>query len=168
MKKDILESKHFNDWREAKAQCDRLENIITERLSYVVHKIFEVFNLKVSTWYFPDAKEGEVGDLDSHIWDAGIHEIFVEISNNKKNNIILIDKYDNEWEWDSPLPTRWLFEDFEREIIEGKKKYEEKEAARKAQRKELTEKQKSEDAALLANVKQKLSKKELAALRRSL
>ena len=169
MKKDVLENKIFDDWQVSINHSARLENIIIERLSYIVHTIYNIFGYQVNTWYFDDAKEGEVGDLNNHIYNDYINNIIVECKSLKKDPaIIIFDKNRFEWEKDLGIPVRWLFENFEQEIIDGKKKFEEKEAARKAKNKEQSAKQKLEDQELINSAKSKLSKKELAALRRSL
>ena len=169
MKKDVLENKIFDDWQVSINHSARLENIIIERLSYIVHTIYNIFGYQVNTWYFDDAKEGEVGDLKNHIYNDYINNIIVECKSLKKDPaIIIFDKNRFEWEKDLGIPVRWLFENFEQEIIDGKKKFEEKEAARKAKNKEQSAKQKLEDQELINSAKSKLSKKELAALRRSL
>lgn len=169
MKKDVLENKIFNDWQDSINHSARLENIITERLSYIVHTIYNIFGYQVDTWYFEDAKEGEVGDLNNNIYNGIINNIIVECKSLKKEpEILIIDKNGSEWEKDLGIPVRWLFENFEQEVIDGKKKFEEKEAARKAKNKEQSAKQKLEDQQLINSAKSKLSKNELAALRRSL
>ena len=57
MKKDVLENKIFDDWQVSINHSARLENIIIERLSYIVHTIYNIFGYQVNTWYFDDAKE---------------------------------------------------------------------------------------------------------------
>lgn len=169
MKKDILEFKIFEQWTAANEQASRLEDIITSRITYIVHTLFNQFNMKLDTWYFSDAGEGQVGSLSDHCRGDEIDSIEVELNRDFVYlDINIIDRFGNEWMWENMIPRRWLFEDFEKEIADGKIKYLEKEVARKAKQKELSKKKKAEDALLIEKAKQKLSAKELAALKRNL
>lgn len=152
------------DYEYVKNSFNNLESKIIDRIDYIIRTIFKTFNNNLNTWYFLNAEEGEVGNLIyeepeiSMIWDT---TPFI-------NDMIIIDKNDQELLLSGCIPTAWLFYDFEQELEDGKKKYEDKEAARKSKKKKLTEAQKKEDAILTEIAKKKLSKKELAALRRSL
>jgi hypothetical protein len=81
----------------------------------------------------------------------------------------------SEWSYEGLLPSRWLFEDFEDELIEGKQKFDEKEKLRKLQLKEKKEKKKQkealrsvEDIKMMSELKKKLSPEELDILKRNL
>jgi len=154
-------------------QASRLEEKIVERIHEIVTTWFRIFDVKLDTWYFHGAGEGEVGNLwprfdDGHVW------IITELARNKdgrydSRDMAIIDKDGNEWGWDDSIPIRWLYDDnFEEEIIKGKAEFEKREVERKAKRKELAAAKKLEDEKLIEDAKKKLSKKELAALRRSL
>lgn len=149
-----------------------LEEKITNRMTYALNFLFAAFDRKLDTWYFPDASEGGMGDMWHHFSDQSI-SVITEIDCRDRTKLgyptfVIIDKDGDEWEFDGEFPTRWLFEDFENEIIEGKKKFEEKENLRKLKDKEKRQQQKEEDKKLAAEAKLKLSKRELAALRRTL
>lgn len=157
-----------SEWEVARSKASELENQITERIDYILNVWFKTFGGSLKYWYFDGAGENEVGDLAKYMGDESIYGLFIECNPNSKNEMVIINKDGSEWGWESEIPTRWLFEDFENEIINGKKLYEERAANRKAKKKELTLAKKQEDATLIEEAKKKLSKKELAALRRSL
>lgn len=158
-----------NEWQALKSKASALEDDIEQRIDYIIRFWFATFDAKLDTWYFVDANEGEVGNLSYHMNDEEISSIHVEMkSGNFKDDEYIIDKFGNEWGWESSIPTRWLFENFEQEIIGGKKLFEEKEIARKAKQKEKSAQKKLKDKALADAAKSKLSKEELAALRREL
>jgi hypothetical protein len=76
----------------------------------------------------------------------------------------IIDKFGDEWSFEGLLPKRWLFEDFEAEIVIGKTKFEEVEALKKEKAATLKAAKKLKKAELLESAKKKLSKEELVAL----
>jgi hypothetical protein len=163
----------IKQWEKLATEAGKLEEKITDRMNYILHSLFEMYGAKLDTWYFDGAGEGEMGELSRYLRDDEIYGIVTELYTrdrfrDKQVDIIFIDKNDHECSYEGAIPTRWLFEDFETEVLEGKKKYEEKEAARKLQAKENLKKQKEEDKKLAEVAKAKLSKKELAALRRTL
>lgn len=166
--KEPLTHNTYYQWQAAAANVGRLEDDITSRITYIITKWFEIFGAKLNTWYFDGAEENEVGDLSRYMNDNNIWNIYVDSENFPDNELYIIDRFGKEYCWQSEIPTRWLFSDFEKEIIEGKKLYEEKEEARKLKRKETTIARKQKDAKLFENAKKKLSKEELAAIRRSL
>lgn len=169
MQERVLEKDFYGRALDAHKNASMYEDKITDRITFILHKFFAIWDLKIETWYFDDAGEGEIGDLWRNMDSQTISNIVVDFKQeSKKNHPIFVDKHGAEYKWSNEISIRWLFEDFEKEVIEGKKKFEEQEAARKAKQKERTLKQKEEDAKLLEVAKQKLSPKELAALRRSL
>jgi hypothetical protein len=172
MKTEPITQKLIDNWQLAANESSSMEGEITNRIDYIIRTIFDTFNKKLDTWYFDGAGEGDVGDLLRH-YDENEINIITELSRNKEGvydsiEMVIIDKEGSEWGFDSSIPTRWLFEDFEQELIDGKKLFEEQKAERKKNKKELSAKKKLEDQALATAAKAKLSKKELAALRRSL
>ena len=174
-KYDVVSEDVIAKCKELNKELGVLEETITDRMTYVLQTLFATFGIELGTWYFNDAPEGGLGDLWQHYHDDDIY-VVTEVGNNceKDRNLFnsvdmaIINKFDEEWEFQGAFPTRWLFEDFETELLEGKKKYEEQETARKLKLKEKRQSQKEEDKKLAAEAKSKLSKKELAALRRTL
>jgi hypothetical protein len=168
----VITPAFLNDWKKAATLAGTMEESIVNRINYIVRTVYDVFKVKIDTWYFYGAGEGEVGDLMRQLDDNEIN-IITELARNKDGGynsieMVIIDKYGHEWGFEDSIPTRWLFEPFELELMNGKKNFEEKQAERKKSQKELSAQKKLEDAALATAAKAKLSKKELAALRRSL
>ena len=118
------------DWEKACKNAGHLEEQITDRLDYIIKTIFQVFDERLDTWYFDGAREGCMGDLTYDkpeifmIWDHGT----------LKDDMIILDRDGKEVMFDQSVPTRWLFEEFEAELIAGKRKYEEQETARLVKR----------------------------------
>lgn len=148
------------DWEKASKTAGTLEEKITDRLDYIIKTIFKVFGETLNTWYFEGAREGCMGDFTYDkpeifmMWD---HETL-------KDDMIILDRDGKELMFDQSILTRWLFEEFEAELIAGKRKYEEQESAKlvkKLSNKEATKK-------LAASARAKLTKEELAAIRKSL
>lgn len=157
-------------WEIAEQQAGALKEQIVDRIDYIIKTIFKAFDKKFDYWYFYGAGEGEVGPL---IINSNSFSVITELAKNRNGNydfneMVILLKDGSEWELNDSIPSRWLFEDFEKELVDGKKKFEEKEAERKVKQKELSAAKKQEDKALIEAAKKKLSKKELAALRRSL
>lgn len=155
------------DWKSAQSMASNLEEAITDRIDYILNTIFKTFDNKLSYWYFDGADEGELGDLSKRMNDGEIDGICTEASKSSNGAMIIIDKFGVKWEFSGTIPTRWLYDnEFENELINGKIQYEEKEKIRKAKKKELAAAKKAEDAFLIEKAKKKLTKKELAAIRR--
>lgn len=154
--------------KEAEALAIRsglLEEQIVDRINYIMQSIFKLFSKKNAYWYFYGAGEGEVGNLWAH-YDQ--YHIDVVIDECPGESMVILLKDGTEWGFDDSIPTRWLFEDFETELTEGKKKYKELEETRKNTDKTKRLYQKEQDKKLAQVAKGKLTKKELAALKRSL
>jgi hypothetical protein len=150
---------------ELATKAGRLEEKIVDRLHYIVTSIFKLFNKKDAYWYFYGAAEGEVGDLWSHY---DIDSISIVADNCPDDSMVILLKDGSEWGLDDGIPTRWLFEDFEQEVVNGKTLYEAKLKQHKANEKEKRFLQKEEDKKLVEIAKAKLTKKELAAIRKAL
>jgi hypothetical protein len=152
------------DAQEQAKKAGKMEEQIVNRLDYIMQFAFKLFNQKKAYWYFHDAAEGEVGSL----WNS---------YDKNETTMVVCDcdalKFTDKNDLDGDLchdgvQTRWLFESFEQEFIDGKLRYEQKELDRKSMQKELSAKKKQEDALLIEQAKKKLSPKELAAIKRSL
>lgn len=149
-----------------------MEDVIADRIDYIIREMCKTFNTKLLYWYFPDAAEGEVGNLWEHFSNEQISVITQFLGDKSKNGssrtMSIIDKFDNElfFDFDSFIPTRWLFEEFENELIEGKKKFEEKEALCKLEQNKKKSLKKIEEEKLIESVKRKLSKEELKVIKK--
>lgn len=167
-KEEPITQKLIHDWKVASSEASSMEEEIIERIDHIVRAWFKAFNNELNYWYFDGAAEGEVGDLSKYMGADTIWCIWTELKKECPHDMAIIDKNGDVYVWESSIPTRWLFEDFEDEIINGKKLYEQKELERKAKIKTLSTQKKIEDRLLVEEAKKKLSKKELAALKRSL
>jgi hypothetical protein len=147
------------------AKAGKLEEKIVDRIHYIMLNIFKLFSKKSAYWYFYGASEGEVGDLWKHFHQDSISVI---IDNCPGESMEILLKDGSEWGFEDSIPTRWLYEDFECELIEGKKKYEEKEIARQLEEKNKRFQKKGEDQRLASAAKKKLTKEELRALKKVL
>jgi hypothetical protein len=160
-KKPVITHELISEWKAATKVAGKLENKIIDRLGYVVNFLFKTFKRRLETWYFVDAPEGGMGEFvydDHDIW------VVTETPGHSYDDMTIIDKDGEVWSFEGIIPTRWLFEDFEQEVVEGKKKYEEQEEARKNTEKNKKLRQKE----LAQAAKKKLTKEELSALKRTL
>lgn len=152
----------FKEAEEAARQAGKLKEKIVDRLHYIMTSIFKTYGKSSAYWYFYGAAKGEVGDLWEHVHE---HYIWVVIDNCPGEGLLAVLKDGSEWDFQDAIPLRWLYEDFEDELAEGKKKYKELEVARKEAEKVKRQKTKQENAALAKSARAKLSKEELAALK---
>ena len=150
---------------ELAAKAGKLEEKIVNRIHYIMTSIFKLFNKKTAYWYFYGAGEGEVGDLWSHFDKDSIS---IVIDNCPGESMVILLKDGSEWGFDDSIPTRWLYEDFEEELVEGKKKFIEKTSDLEAARIDKALQEKEEAKKLAVRAKAKLTKAELAALKKSL
>lgn len=169
MNKNPISKELYNSWQSLNEQAQALEQEIVDRLSFVINRACEMFGQPISTWYFDDAQEGEVGDVweNIHRGEFAVTLDFKKNSSERNMTIVLNDGTELDIARDGFL-TRWLFEDFEKEIHEGKFKYKEKEIKRKTELKKLSEQKRVEQEELIRSAKSKLSRQELAALKKAL
>lgn len=147
------------DWKESRFRADKLEGRIVDRMDYIIHKVCTTFNATLETWYFDDARDGEMGHLT---WDEP--ELFARWDIRDRKDMIILTQDGEEYYFDNTIPTRWLFENFEEELEAGKKRYDEREEERLKKRLEATEYTKK----LADSAKNKLTKEELRALKKLL
>ena len=94
---------------------------IRDRITYILDKICQSFDSTLDTWWFPDAKEGEVGSFEKS-YDKQF--VYISMMNNnskskpgisksfkikygEKESISLKEKF----------PYSWLFTDFEEDLL---------------------------------------------------
>jgi hypothetical protein len=160
----------FSDWERLHKEISSLESQMEDRIDYIIRSVFKEFGNRLSTWYFPGAEEGEVGsmkyavDKDYFTVETDCLERYESSKSGYKEMTILL-KDGTRWSFEGMYLTRWLFEDFEEELVQGKKKYEEKleEEAKKKKERALARKQKK--VLLAESAKAKLTKEELKALK---
>ena len=124
-----LDKGAIRDWEAAQQTANCLKGGIIDRIDYVLKVWFNAFGGTLESWYFEDAEENSMGDM--YLDENFVYGIYI---NSYKGNIdfddmVIIDKNGKQYSWEGEVPIRWLFEEtFEKEIVEGKKRYEEKEA----------------------------------------
>lgn len=162
LQSDILEKKKYFE-----AQLAPINQDIIDRLDYILKKIGEVLGgAKIKNWWIDGAEEGELGDINKIIYKDRIECscIYFDVSLNDANKDYGIIINGKEWGLDESFPIRWLFENFEEELIEGRKKYISKQSEKEklqAKKKELS---KQTNDYLINSAKSKLSKEERKAL----
>lgn len=123
-----LDKEFFNKRMQLSHNLAEIDSVIIDRIDFIVKKIHSLFNSKLSTWYFPGAEEGSIGNFDNAInYDYEINDDYISIvaEHRATQPIKLILNDGKEIEAYS-VPIRWLFEDFEEELIKGKQLYLEK------------------------------------------
>lgn len=166
--KELLVEDDVKKWKDTYAIVSVCEEKIINRMDYIIKTIFEAFGLKVSYW----TAYSEDGSLNSSISEntVGWYEIdFQNYNSFPKKKLVILLKDGTEFGFDDhEFPRRWLFEDFEQELIDGKISYlKAKDFKDKIEKEYLIKKQK-ETAELVNSIKAKLTKQELAALKKSL
>lgn len=154
-------------WQSAKATFVELQVEIEDRIDYILGTIFNAFDGCFDEWYFEGAPgefeddKGSIPSLDSKsMWF--IELVGVDIDYDK---VVIITKDGQTWHLGSgKFPTRWLMEDFEQELIDGKTCYQQKQQEKaKAHQDKLDKRD-----VLVESAKAKLTKDEWNALRSSL
>ncbi len=153
----------INKAKKLKKEFSDLNEIIIDRIDYIITFIYKASSLKGKnfSWWFDGADENEVGDF----WvNYNISNGEICFLTDPQLSMLIIDKYGDMWECGGSIPDRWLFEDFENEIIEGEKMLEEMNAKKNSEKLQLKEQNKSERQKLIDSARKKLSKQELKAL----
>lgn len=147
---------------------DPMEEEVLDRISDVIQKICDVFEVKLNTWFFDDAEEGDIGSVKNNINSTEVGDYVICLYEQNNVDFVILDKDGKERDLSDQFPRRWLHEDFEEELIEGKRLFLKKERERKEKQKLSREIKKANDLKMLEKAKKKLSKEELAALKRNL
>lgn len=167
-KNSPLTKEFFNNWLNIRKESERLEARIIERMSYIIHKSCQMFGNSVSTWFFEDVSEREVGNVCNAIIGTEFTPSLI-FSNIKHSSMCVILNDESEINLiQDGFPVRWLFEDFEREIAEGKEKYRQKEITRNTELNRLSEEKRIRQLELVKSAKEKLSREELEAVKKYL
>ncbi len=140
-----------------------VQGLVIDRVDYIIGKIAEVFKSEVEWWSYPNStKENSMGNLN----DAYNDDCFqFEGSFNKdiKDWVIILDEGE-ECDLNCSFPIRWLYENFEEELINGKKELEQKLAKQKKDKVKKTLLKHSAKKKLLESAKSKLTEEERKAL----
>lgn len=138
-----------------------LNAAVNKRVDYIIKKIVSIFNMKLEWWGYSETDEGEAQLKDalyqdsvccyiSYKRDKGIHNQEIIIDTNGKELVLLSNGF----------PVRWLYEDFEDELIQGKEKYK----AVIEQKKQAEKLKQTATKELAKQAKAKLNDEELKAL----
>lgn len=157
-----LDPQTLESYLQLRQQAGVLESQLENRITYILKKIYETFGSQLDYWYTSDAPEGDQGDLlrcwrynNDTISDLCIHPYL---------EAVIILNNGSEWGLHDDIPSRWLFEDFEEELVNGKRLYEERQAQKKEDARQKRQAKKAEKERLKATAAAKLSPAERKAL----
>lgn len=120
---------YFNEYLVARRMFGTYESKILDRIDYIVRTIAKSYGTNLKGWWFHDAPEGGMGTFQPDRNQIG--DIYWDIKGDGGYDKALCVIDGATWSlWDS-FPTRWLWEDFEQELLSGKKKAEKKAKKRK-------------------------------------
>lgn len=166
---NAIDANLIDETKQLSQKVSEMENIITNRIDYIVKTIYKVFSNKLAHWYFNGACEGQIGPLWKNYSNENINLVFEATRDRNYNynykEMTIIDKFGSEYGFDSSIPTRWLFDnEFESELINGKIAFEKRKHELMAAQTSEFNLKKAKNKKLVAAAKEKLSKEELAAL----
>lgn len=130
-----LDKSIISDLKEAKKALGIIEGKVFDRIDYILHFVFETFDNTLHNWYFEDANEGGMGNL--YMDKDWIYDIFTDAT--CQNNMVMFLKDGKQYEYDGIFPSRWLFEDFEEEVLQGKQAWIDEQEAKKKKSKKAKE-----------------------------
>ena len=153
----------LKEYEEASAKSGQIESEINNRVDEIINFIVEFEGLKLNTWYYQDAPEGGMGEIQ--IYNEDIYGVEVHVKDSSYNHFTyIIDG--GEWSLDGcTIPVKWLFEDYKREISEGREKYLQKQEKKKQKRAERKKQKELKEKKLKESIKSKLSAEELKLLK---
>lgn len=99
-------------------------DLVGDRFDYIVFKIAEIFGNKVNYWYFNHAQDGW-GALDNSMLGNKIYPVMAFICDSFRFNQMKVFIDDELFDLCIHIPTKWLSQDFEQELIDAKNSYEE-------------------------------------------
>lgn len=133
----------------------RIIELVDARFAYIMYTLFKLSGID-SHWYDYDneREEGENGYFDpvSYKERTGFTGSFGD------------PKLDNSYIEDENFPTRWFYEDFEKEIIDDITERKRKEEEKKEKERKKLEKAKAHKEKIIASIKSKLEPHELACI----
>lgn len=166
-KVDVILKSDLDAWSKAFEKTKKLENSFIKRIEYIIKSIHKVFGNKVLWWDYCNDRDGEGHFFQSYeetFEETDFNDAFfryqAEINYKQDWDMAIIDKYNEEISLDYCFPTRWLIEDFEQELIDGKKAIDKFDDEQK--NKSLKEQKEKNNK--IKQIKKKLTKDELALL----
>ncbi len=144
-------------------QIQDLETTILDRINYIAKKVCEAFGEEFSSVNLQSLEDGDLINLSYNGIDWYIHITDDDAVGKKRgktkclsgHDFAIVLKDNSEWGLNE-LPTRWLFEDFEKELFDGVLLYKNK-ISKDAASKETKEE-------IINRAKAKLTKEELNAI----
>jgi hypothetical protein len=160
----MIIEKEIERYKKLMDEIGEIEEKIINHM-YEIIKIFcKINKCKLDTWYFEDAPEGDMGNLDLS-YDSIYYVI--EVDNYNAGSYLASDFKYRGCDLSCEMPKDLLFmslEDIENELTKAKKEHEEAKRKKKEVAKKRREANKKKKAILAASAKKKLTKEEAAAL----
>lgn len=112
-----LTDAQLEGWQDATKHLQMMQQLVIDRSNYIIETIEKTFERSFKTWWFEGAGEHEVGN--PKIYDGMVHFI----TEPTQQPALILDNENQEWNLFESFPERWLTEDFEGELINGKGTY---------------------------------------------
>lgn len=126
IRSDKLSQFDVMDAKSSYEQLARMSNNIEHRLDYVVRYILSAFGHQIDAWWFMNANEGEIGSIWEHVSSRNGAYIITDIQLELRNYFgvkpfSFKDKHGHTYgvkgSGSLTIPFRYLFEDFENELV---------------------------------------------------
>ena len=115
---------------DSRSRCNEIESLIERRTEEIMENIFKVF-LRHDAWWSWEYYEGDGSppdfDFEENIDNDGYIKLYVETC----GEMVVTLKDETELGLDEGFPIRWLWEDYEKELIDGKEKWKRKQEIKK-------------------------------------
>ena len=149
----------LKEFADRQKNADEYRHQINERLDEVFVKGILAFFKSNHVWYDYDNGSGEIDGYFDPVEYVNYIGIVGEYDNRWEMEII--DKFGDEINLGDGFPTRWLEEDFQEELEQGRRRFLEQELAKKEKSASYSSSRKERRLALCKQVKEKLTKEEI-------
>lgn len=155
--------------KELKKELDQIERPLVERIAYVYETIFTTtFKKKGGFCFYSVGAEngdngGGIGDITKSISNEQVAFCIENYSSGSFSCLVILGN--QEWDLLDGFPARWLYEDFEEELIIGKQLHQDKINQDKKSKEENKKLEKLNQKKMIENIKNKLTKDELDLLK---
>lgn len=157
-----MDKKIHDRYKELEKEKKQIEKQIEDRIDYMIKTIYLAFGYKVKGWHFDSDRE------DDFPYSDGLAGFSVNAKEIKKGqgseDFAFIDRNGDECDLNYDYPIQWLWEDFEQELLDGIKKYNDKKKAEKDAADAKILRNNKKKAELVKGAKAKLSDAEKKAL----
>lgn len=159
---DKITPELVQDAKDLLERVEKTHQLIVDRIDYVAKTIFQEFDEELIEWgFWPHNKEDIYAFGSQYLIDEELRVNITYPEELSQQEMFLLDKdgqaqnlLNGSW---LHLPSRWLFEDFEEELKEGRQKYLDQQVSK-------TENEET----IIKTAKAKLTKQELEALTEAL